>query len=89
MKHCLLIVVLAASCTSPEQKRIIRVGSDTLELHLDTQKVISSQRVPPRSIHEEVSPIYRIITDKDTFKRGTPVFPGDVLIFKKYQKISQ
>jgi hypothetical protein len=90
-----LLIIFLASCESKEQKAISKaadgdvmiVGKDTFDIHVDTHRVVTSERIPPRNVMEEGSPVWLNRTDLDsTFKTTTHRPIGSTQVYKIAKK---
>lgn len=91
MRALILGCLLATSCTVPDYKegQVIKIGSDSFRVALDTQHVLNSERMPPANVTEEHSPRYRIITNNDTFTSMTPLALGEKKVYVTFKKIGK
>ena len=87
----IFLCLLATSCVSETGKAIDKVvdgdvivsGNDTFDIKVDTHTVISSERLPPRNVMEEASPVWLNTTDLDsTFKSRTYIPIGSTQVYK-------
>ena len=90
-----LLIIFLASCESKEQKAISKaadgdvmiVGKDTFDIYVDTHRVVSSERIPPRNVMEEGSPVWLNGTDLDsTFKTASHRPIGSIQVYKIVKK---
>ena len=90
-----LVIILLASCGSREQKVISKavdgdvmvIGKDTFDIFVDTHRVVSSERIPPRNVMEEGSPVWLNLTHLDsTFKTSSPRPIGSTQVYKTAKK---
>lgn len=82
MRRILIGVVFLASCG--ESHTIYRDG-ERFTLRMDTVNVDSSKRIPPISIHDEISPRFRIyLSDGNDFVSPEPLPQGFKIVNKVY-----
>lgn len=81
----MVFLLTAFSCQQVSEPVIIR-GRDTFQTKIDTQLVLSSEKIRPRNIHEEISPVYRTITSTDTFESRMPYQKGSHVVFSHLKK---
>ena len=66
---------------------IIILGKDTFDIFVDTHRVVSSERIPPRNVMEEGSPVWLNRTHLDsTFKTSSPRPIGSTQVYKIAKK---
>lgn len=90
-----LIIIFLSSCESREQKVISKavdgdvmvMGKDTFDIFVDTHRIISSERMDPRNVMEEGSPVWLNRTHLDsTFKTNSPRPIGSTQVYKTAKK---
>ena len=63
------------------------IGKDTFDIYVDTHRVVSSERIPPRNVMEEGSPVWLNGTDLDsTFKTASHRPIGSIQVYKIVKK---
>lgn len=82
MRKFLIGVVFLASCG---ESHTIYHNGERFTLRLDTVKVDSSRRIPPISVHDEISPGFRIyLSDGSDFVSPKPLPQGFKIVNKVY-----
>ena len=90
-----LLIIFLSSCESKEQKAIsmaadgdvMIIGKDTFDIYVDTHRVVSSERIPPRNVMEEGSPVWLNGTYLDsTFKTASHRHIGSIQVYKIVKK---
>ncbi len=89
------LCLIMTSCVSKTGKAIDKAvdgsvivsGKDTFDISVDTHTVVSSERMPPRNVMEEASPVWLNRTDLDsTFKTKSPRPIGSTQVYKIAKK---
>ena len=87
--------ILIASCRTGDKKAIEKAvdgdilisGKDTFDITVDTHTVISSERIPPRNVMEEGSPVWLNRTNLDsTYKTRSHIQVGTKQVYKIAKK---
>lgn len=82
MRKFLIGVVFLASCG---ESHTIYMEGERYTLMLDTVKVDSFRRIPPVSVHEEISPKFRIyLSDGNDYVSSQPLPQGFQIVNKVY-----
>jgi len=89
------LCLLMTSCVTKTGKAIDKAvngdilisGKDTFNITVDTHIVISSERIPPRNVMEEVSPIWLNKTNLDsTYETKSHIPVGSKQVYKIAKK---
>jgi hypothetical protein len=83
-----LICFLVYSCGPvPEAKQTVIRGKDTFDLVQTKAVVVECEKIAPVSVHDEISPRYRIVTtDSLVFKSPQEFIIGDTIDVRVYKK---
>jgi len=85
MRILLIGVAFLLSCTQRKEGHTITTSVHTLTLQRDTFLVDSFSRIPPLSVHDEISPKYRIyLNDSTDMVSPYPIPKGAKIIFEVY-----
>ena len=91
----LVLSLLITSCKTGEQKAIEKavngdilvIDKDTFDVIVDTHTVISSERILPRNVMEEGSPVWLNTTDLDsTYETASHIHVGSKQVYKIAKK---
>jgi hypothetical protein len=100
MKNKIFFILLAtslliSSCRTGDKKAIEKAvdgdmlisGKDTFDITVDTHTVISSERIPPRNVMEEGSPVWLNRTNLDsTYETRSHIQVGTKQVYKIAKK---
>jgi hypothetical protein len=87
MRILLIGVAFLLSCTRREEGHTIISSGHSFTLQKDTFLVDSFSRIPPISVHDEISPKYRIyLNDSTEMYSPHPISKGSKIIFEVYVK---
>jgi hypothetical protein len=100
MKNKIFFILLAtslliASCRTGNKKAIEKAvngsilvsGNDTFDVIVDTHTVINSERIPPRNVMEEGSPVWLNRTNLDsTYETRSHIQVGSKQVYKIAKK---
>ena len=85
MRILLIGVAFLLSCIRREEGHTITTSGQTFTLQRDTFLVDSFSRIPPISVHDEISPKYRIyLNDSTDMVSPQPIPKGSKIIFEVY-----
>jgi hypothetical protein len=87
MRKILIGMAFLLSCNQREEGHTITPSEQSFTLQRDTFLVDSFSRIPPLSVHDEISPKYRIyLNDSTDMVSPQPIPRGAKIIFEVYVK---